>query len=128
MSRTDDLLVAAAKSLKDGGIPLSHPWLVENNVTFNEPMDVAECMASAIHVYRARLNIALHETRLDAKEDRSLAEMVASMTLRQAGVRGALVEGARLEEEAQKDRREGVEGTFAIMKMGGVSHEEGTAG
>ena len=102
MSRIDDLLVSAANSLKDGGIPLSQPWLVANEVTFNEAMDVAECMASAIHVYRAALDIALHETRLDAKEDRNLAEIVASMTLRQVGVMGALVEGARLEEEAQQ--------------------------
>ena len=101
-SRVDDLLVSAANSLKAGGIPLSHPWLVENEVTFNEAMDVAECMASAIHVYRAALDIALHETRIDAKEDRNLAEIVTSMTLRQAGVMGALVEGARLEGDAQQ--------------------------
>ena len=60
------------------------------------------CMASAIHVYRASMNIALELSALDAKEDRNLAEIVASMTLRQAGVMGALIEGARLEGDAQQ--------------------------
>ena len=102
MSRIDNLLVSAANSLKEGGIPLGHPWLVANEVTFDEAHDVAECMASAIHVYRAAMNIALELTALDAKEERSLAEVVRSMAVRQAGVIGALVEGARLEEEAQQ--------------------------
>ena len=102
MSRIDDLLVSAANSLKDGGIPLSNPWLVANKVTFDEAHDVAECMASAIHVYRASMNIALELSALDAKEDRNLAEIVASMTLRQAGVMGALIESARLEGDAQQ--------------------------
>ena len=102
MSRIDNLLVSAANSLKDGGIPLSNPWLVANEVTFDEAQDMAECMASAIHVYRAALNIALELSALDAKEERSLAEIVRSMAVRQAGVMGALVEGARLEDEAQQ--------------------------
>ena len=103
MARLDDLLVSAAKSLKGGGIPLSPPWLDANEVTFNEAHDVAESMATAIHVYRAVLNLALEQSVLDSKEERSLAEIVRSMGLRQGGVISALVVGARLEEEAQKE-------------------------
>ena len=102
MSRIDELLESAAIALKNGGVPLSEWWLVENEVTFDECMDVAEAMASAIHVYRATLNIALHETKLDMKKDRNLADMVASMSIRAAGVRGALVEAMHLEIEAEE--------------------------
>ena len=103
MSRIDDLLVSAANSLKEGGIPLSHPWLVAHEVTYDEAHDVAESMATAIHVYRSVLNLALEQSALDSKEERSLAEIVRSMGLRQGGVISALVVGARLEEEAQKE-------------------------
>ena len=102
MSRLDGLLVSAANSLKDGQIPLSHPWLVDNEVAFDEAHDVAETMASAIHVYRAVLNLAYEQSALDSKEERSLAEIVRSMAVRQGGVISALVVGARLEEEAQQ--------------------------
>ena len=101
MSRLDDLLVSAATSLKDGYTPLSTQWLVDNNVTYDEAHSVAETMASAIHVYRAAMNLAVEQAALDSKEDRSLAEIVKSMALREGGVISALVVGARLEEESQ---------------------------
>ena len=104
MSRVDDLLVAAANSLKDGGVPLTPPWLVDNDVTFSEAFDVAESMASAIHVYRAVMQLALKQAALDSKEDPNLAEIVGAMALRQGGVVSALAVGARLEEAAEKER------------------------
>ena len=45
MSRSSELLTAAADALEDGQIPLMNPFLSEHDVTFDECMDMADSLA-----------------------------------------------------------------------------------
>ena len=45
MSRQSELLRKAADALDDGQIPLMNPFLADNEVTFDECMDMAELLA-----------------------------------------------------------------------------------
>ena len=99
-NRQDDLLVGAANNLKQGMNPMHHEWLVEHGVTFDECMNLAEQIATAIHVYRSTFKLALRNAELQSKKERTLAEVVWSMALREAGPMGIIVEASRLEDEA----------------------------
>lgn len=45
MSRATELLKAAAVALEDGNDPFHTNWLADNDVTFNECMDLSESLA-----------------------------------------------------------------------------------
>jgi hypothetical protein len=46
MSRTTELLRKAADALDDGQIPLMNPFLADNDVTFDECMDLADLLGA----------------------------------------------------------------------------------
>ncbi len=46
MSRSVDLLKAAADALEDGRDPFAESWLADNGVTYGECMDLGESLAT----------------------------------------------------------------------------------
>ena len=100
MSRMDDLLVSTARELIVGNTPLNGAWLVDNDVSFDEAMDLADSLAMAIHVYRATIKLGLRLAANDTKDTRTLQALVVDMAIRQGGPSAILAEAMRLEEAA----------------------------
>ena len=63
-------------------------------------MDLADTLATAIHVYRATFKLALQLAGNDAKKEHTLLELVRGMSIRQGGPVAILAEALRLEEAA----------------------------
>ena len=98
MSRMDDLLVSTVRELKEGRAPLNGDWLARNDVAFDEALALADTLATAIHTYRAAMKLAMQLSGSD-DDQRTLPQLVASMSIRQGGPFVVLAEAARLEEE-----------------------------
>ena len=78
MSRSEELLQAAAVAFNEGSDPFGHEWLVEHQVTLDECDTLSETIGLAIQVYQEVMELGLG----DSYPGKRMAAMILAGVIR----------------------------------------------